>query len=112
MTARAVGPSHCEVTQHPNEDGTCLIEYVPEISGDYVISVLHHGKHLAGSPYTVRAVLPYQDIGKARRLSMQRQAGLASAIMEEVTAKTQCKSAQEKVRYKLHEKRTFILISM
>uniref|UniRef100_UPI00358FEB07 filamin-C-like isoform X2 n=1 Tax=Myxine glutinosa TaxID=7769 RepID=UPI00358FEB07 len=48
------GPSKAEITCNDNNDGTCLVSYMPIAPGDYTILVNFDGKHILGSPFTAR----------------------------------------------------------
>uniref|UniRef100_A0A8C4R4Z0 Calponin-homology (CH) domain-containing protein n=1 Tax=Eptatretus burgeri TaxID=7764 RepID=A0A8C4R4Z0_EPTBU len=48
------GPSKAEINCNDNNDGTCLVSYMPIAPGDYTILVNFDGKHILGSPFTAR----------------------------------------------------------
>ncbi|KAJ3602536.1 hypothetical protein NHX12_030289, partial [Muraenolepis orangiensis] len=48
------GPSKADISCVDNHDGTCFVEYLPTLAGDYSILVRYNQEHIAGSPFTAR----------------------------------------------------------
>ncbi|VDP14587.1 unnamed protein product [Heligmosomoides polygyrus] len=58
-----MGPAEATNKCRDNTDGTCSVEYVPTMPGDYTIGICY-GKegdkqHIPGSPFRIRADMPY-----------------------------------------------------
>ena len=54
------------VAFHDNEDGTYECEWQASVSGVYLVSVMLHGEHIAGSPWAARAIAPGADPSQCR----------------------------------------------
>lgn len=50
------GPSKVEISCVENPDGTCSVNYLPTLPGDYNILVKYNEEHIAGSPFTARII--------------------------------------------------------
>ncbi|MCL4126982.1 UNVERIFIED_CONTAM: hypothetical protein GTU68_007654, partial [Idotea baltica] len=50
-----VGPSESKVTCQDNRDGSCTVEYVPLVAGEYDVAVKFGDQHIPGSPFKVIA---------------------------------------------------------
>lgn len=48
------GPSKAEISCMDNKDGTCSVNYLPTLPGDYNILVKYNDQHIAGSPFSAR----------------------------------------------------------
>ncbi|XP_061075781.1 filamin-A-like isoform X1 [Conger conger] len=48
------GPSKADISCTDNQDGTCMVSYLPVLPGDYNILVKYNDKHIPGSPYIAK----------------------------------------------------------
>jgi len=48
------GPSKADINCHDNRDGTCSVDYLPLLPGDYTIAIKFMEAHIPGSPFTAR----------------------------------------------------------
>ena len=61
FSVKVNGPSVLHARVQDNEDGTYLVEYKPQASGPYSVSVLLHGVPLPGSPWRLDVAMPRPD---------------------------------------------------
>ena len=60
------GPAEAKMTCKDNRDGSCTVDYVPVVDGNYDISVKYDDKDIPGSPFNV----PVEDpVGSSRKSS-------------------------------------------
>ena len=60
------GPAEAKMTCKDNRDGSCTVDYVPVVGGDYDISVKYDDQDIPGSPFNV----PVEDpVGSSRKSS-------------------------------------------
>ncbi|XP_043934724.1 filamin-B isoform X2 [Protopterus annectens] len=52
------GPSESKMSCKDNKDGSCTVDYVPYVPGDYDINITYGGQHITGSPFRV----PVKDV--------------------------------------------------
>lgn len=59
------GPSEAKMTCKDNRDGSCTVEYIPTVPGDYDISIKFADQAIPGSPFKV-PVDRYVDVSAVR----------------------------------------------
>lgn len=66
FTVSIRGPSLVWPSLNDCEDGTYECEWQASVSGTYLVTVLLHGEHIAGSPWPARAIAPGADPQQCR----------------------------------------------
>ena len=51
LTISIEGPSKVDINCHDNQDGTCLVTYIPGVLGDYKIDIKFDDDPIYGSPF-------------------------------------------------------------
>ena len=52
------GPSKAEIHCVDNKDGTCSVNYLPTVPGEYSIIIKFADQHIIGSPFTAQITSP------------------------------------------------------
>ncbi|KAM9859071.1 filamin B a [Aulostomus maculatus] len=73
------GPSKAEISCVDNKDGTCSVNYLPTLPGDYNILVKYNDEHIAGSPFTARIT---EDKQRRSQVKLGSAADFSLDIME------------------------------
>ena len=59
------GPAEAKMTCKDNNDGSCNVDYIPTVPGNYDIFVKLEDKNIPGSPFKVPVIDPNQDANAA-----------------------------------------------
>jgi len=75
------GPSEAKMVCKDNQDGTCLMEYIPIKAGQYDIAIKFAEQHIPGSPFTVHV----RDRLDASRVNVKTNATMRANVLQEIT---------------------------
>ncbi|CAF3564394.1 unnamed protein product [Adineta steineri] len=74
------GPSEAKMVCKDNQDGTCIMEYLPTKAGQYDIAVKFADQHVPGSPFRVNV----RDRLDANRVNVKMSSTMRANVLQEI----------------------------
>ncbi|CAF4552560.1 unnamed protein product, partial [Rotaria sp. Silwood2] len=75
------GPSEAKMVCKDNQDGTCIMEYLPAKAGQYDIAIKFAEHHIPGSPFRVNV----RDRLDANRVNVKMSSTMRANVLQEIT---------------------------
>ncbi|CAF5052390.1 unnamed protein product, partial [Rotaria magnacalcarata] len=74
------GPSEAKMVCKDNQDGTCVMEYLPTKAGEYDIAIKFAEHHIPGSPFRVNV----RDRLDANRVNVKMSSTIRANVLQEI----------------------------